>query len=174
MKISSGALRGLLWVVLTALVGMNAACTSMAKSAGMSLISGKLDSNIGQSYNTVIENPRTYGPLIGEEKLAGGFTVKKHLTDRRGKGSIFDMAGGGEPIGVETKMRMATYFKVDSKGIIRDWAAGYIDVGTGFGLAGLSITEIFGVKDRDVYIEEVDQTVKTRDDKPYTVWKTAS
>ena len=37
----------------------------------------------------------------------------------------------------------------------------------------VSLTEAFNSKDRDVYMDEVDSVVRTKNDEPYTVWKNA-
>jgi hypothetical protein len=62
---------------------------------------------------------------------------------------------------------------VDKKGVVQDWAFGYVTVGTGFSLGMVSLTEAFNSKDREVYMDEVDSVVRTKNDEPYTVWKNA-
>ena len=146
------------------------ALNSMGEAVGHGFASRMLAKHVGQPYGP-IQYDSTYGKFIGEEKLPNGMVVKKHFSDRMDNNAIIDDSREG--IGFDSKKRMATYFLVDKKGVVQDWAFGYVTVGTGFSLGMVSLTEAFNSKDRDVYIDEVDSVVRTKNDEPYTVWKNA-
>lgn len=151
-------------------VGGCGALNSMGEAVGHGFASRMLAKHVGQPYGP-IQYDSTYGKFIGEEKLPSGMVVKKHFSDRMDNNAIIDDSREG--IGFDSKKRMATYFLVDKKGVVQDWAFGYVTVGTGFSLGMVSLTEAFNSKDRDVYIDEVDSVVRTKNDEPYTVWKNA-
>lgn len=165
---TSLAVAGILAVSMS--VGGCGALNSMGDAVGHSMASRMLAKHVGQPY-APIQNDATYGKFIGEEKLPNGMVVKKHFTDRMGNNAILDNSREG--IGFDSKKRMATYFLVDKKGVVQDWAFGYVTVGTGFSLGMVSLTEAFNSKDREVYMDEVDSVVRTKNDEPYTVWKNA-
>lgn len=151
-------------------VGGCGALNSVGEAVGHGFASRMLAKHVGQPYGP-IQYDATYGKFIGEEKLPNGMVVKKHFSDRMDNNAIIDDSREG--IGFDSKKRMATYFLVDKKGVVQDWAFGYVTVGTGFSLGMVSLTEAFNSKDRDVYIDEVDSVVRTKNDEPYTVWKNA-
>ncbi|HEX4918821.1 MAG TPA: hypothetical protein VFV43_13045 [Limnobacter sp.] len=171
-KIKQSGAWAMVVVVLFAAMNMGGCGTlnSVSESVGQGIAARMLAKHVGQPYQP-IQDEKTYGPFIGEEKLGNGMVVKKHFTDRMNQGLLAD--GSKEGLGFESKKRMATYFLVDKKGVVQDWAFGYVTVGTGFSLGVLNVSEIFNSKDRDVFIDEVDSVVRTKDDQPYTVWKAA-
>ncbi|HEX4843457.1 MAG TPA: hypothetical protein VFV57_07285 [Limnobacter sp.] len=159
---------GVLFAALN--VGGCGTLNSVSESVGQGIAARMLAKHVGQPYQP-IHDQKPYGPFIGEEKLANGMVVKKHFTSRMDEGLLIDDMKEG--IGFDSKKRMATYFLVDKKGVVQDWAFGYVTVGTGFSLGAFNLTEMFGSKDRDVFIDEVDGVVRTKDDQPYTVWRAA-
>jgi hypothetical protein len=165
---TSLAVAGVLAVSLG--VGGCGALNSVGEAVGHGFASRMLAKHVGQPYGP-IQYDATYGKFIGEEKLPNGMVVKKHFSDRMDNNAIIDDSREG--IGFDSKKRMATYFLVNKKGVVQDWAFGYVTVGTGFSLGMVSLTEAFNSKDRDVYIDEVDSVVRTKNDEPYTVWKNA-
>ncbi len=156
--------------ILTLSLGVSGcgSLSSMGESVGHSVASRTLAKHVGQPY-TAIQSDSKHGKLIGEEKLANGMVVKKHLHDKTGGDAIIDNSRQG--IGFQEKKKMATYFLVDKNGVVQDWAFGYVSAGTGFSLGMFSVTEAFKSKDTAVNISEVDSVVRTKNDEPYTVWK---
>lgn len=165
---SSLAVVGILTVSMG--VGGCGSLNSMGESIGHGVASRTLAKHVGQPYGS-IQSDSKHGKFIGEEKLANGMVVKKHFHESTGNDAIIDNSRQG--VGFQSKKRMATYFLVDKNGVVKDWAFGYVTMGTGFSLGMLSLTEAFKSKDRDVGIDEVDSAVRTKNDEPYTVWKRA-
>ncbi len=106
-----------------------------------------------------------FGKLIGRERLRNGDEIMKHVGDFGT--STSDVSG---IYGKRDQNARVTYFLVDSKGIIKDWATEFYRAGTSRCWVGVCS----GGKDEQIPSEELDKIVKTSSGNSLDSWRAGS
>jgi hypothetical protein len=144
-----------------------------------------LQSTIGKQYEDLTkDNKLTVTGLLGQDKVYGNFVssydlpdgskVMRHLDRYKSAGN--SISGMGLPINVgqqETAYRIF-YFKVDSTGIVRDWASAFYNEASQdcIGVAGIGL-DYCGSTKNALQPEKMDGMVRTSTGQPIGSWAAA-
>ncbi|MFC1467846.1 hypothetical protein ACFLQY_04055 [Verrucomicrobiota bacterium] len=112
-----------------------------------------------------IKSPLRYGPLVAEEKLENGLTIKKHVQRVR--------SGQGSSVAFSTtsyRYRIF-YFLVDADDVIQDWALGSYDDDKSDWAVGGVISLSIESPSKAAEIEILDGLVRTSTGQLLSSWK---
>jgi hypothetical protein len=141
------------------------ACSSMGEKVASGINNNQLKGTVGKSYSDVMYSHPDFGKVIGRERLTNGNEIMKLVGDF---GTSTSDVGG--IYGKKEQNARVTYFLVDSKGVIKDWATAFYHAGTAkcwVGVCG-------GTKNEQVPYEELDKIVKTSAGEPLDSWRAKS
>jgi hypothetical protein len=128
------------------------ACSSIGHEVASGINNSQLKNTLGKQYSQVMYERPDFGKLIGRETLANGDQVMKHVGDfGQSKSNV------GGVYGKQHQEARVIYFRVDRKGVIKDWATEFYRAGSSTCWVGICS----GAKMEQVPSEEFDKIVKT-------------
>jgi hypothetical protein len=139
-----------------------AGCSSIGQEVASGINNSQLRNTIGKPYNQVIFERPDFGKLVGRETLRNGDQVMKHVGDF---GSATSNVGG--VYGKQHQQARVIYFRVDRKGVVRDWATEFYKAGSSTCWVGICS----GQKNEQIPAEELDRIVKTSNGQTIQSWR---
>jgi hypothetical protein len=137
-------------------------CSSIGQEVASGINNSQLSNTIGKPYNQVIFERPDFGKLVGRETLRNGDQVMKHVGDF---GSATSNVGG--VYGKQHQQARVIYFRVDRKGVVRDWATEFYKAGSSTCWVGICS----GQKNEQIPAEELDRIVKTSNGQTIQSWR---
>lgn len=139
-------------------------CSSLGHEVASGVNNKQLANTIGKPYKQVIFEHPDYGKLIGREALRNGDEVMKHVGEF---GSATSSVGG--IYGKRDQQARVIYFRIDAKGVVRDWATEFYKAGTSTCWVGICS----GAKKEQVPSEELDRIVRTSSGESIQAWRSS-
>jgi hypothetical protein len=139
-----------------------AGCSSLGHQVASGINNSHLRNTVGKPYSQVMYERPDFGKLVGRESLRNGDEVMKHVGEF---GSATSNVGG--IYGKQHQQARVVYFRVDKKGVIKDWATEFYKAGTSTCWVGICS----GAKMEQVPTEELDKIVKTSSGQPLNSWR---
>jgi hypothetical protein len=139
-----------------------AGCSSIGHEVASGINNSQLKNTLGKQYSQVIYERPDFGKLVGRETLPNGDTVMKHVGEF---GSATNNVGG--IYGTQEQQARVIYFRVDKKGVVKDWATEFYKAGKSTCWVGIC----GGEKKEQVPTEELDRIVKTSNGQPLQAWR---
>jgi hypothetical protein len=147
-------------IVLSAL--LLGGCSSIGQKVASGINNSQLKGTVGKPYSQVMYEHPDFGKLIGREQLRNGDEIMKHVGDF---GSATNDVGG--IYGKKKQIARVTYFLVDAKGNVRDWATEFYQAGSANCWVGICA----GATNEQVPFEELDRIVKTSSGGSLEAWR---
>jgi hypothetical protein len=139
------------------------ACGSIAHKVGSGINNSQLRGTVGKPYADVMYAHPDFGKLIGREKLRGGDEVMKLVGDFGTSSSNISGIYGKQHLNARV-----IYFRVNTNGIVVDWATEFYESGTQKCWVGICS----GATAEQVPFEELDRIVKTSSGASIDSWRT--
>jgi hypothetical protein len=139
-----------------------AGCSSIGQEVASGINNSQLRATIGKPYSQVIFERPDFGKLVGRETLPNGDQVMKHVGDF---GTATSNVGG--VYGKQHQQARVIYFRVDGKGLVRDWATEFYKAGSSTCWIGVCS----GQKNEQIPAEELDRIVKTSNGQTIQSWR---
>jgi hypothetical protein len=139
-----------------------AGCSSIGQEVASGINNSQLRNTIGKPYSQVVYERPDFGKLVGRETLRNGDQVMKHVGEF---GTATSNVGG--VYGKQHQQARVIYFRVDSKGVVRDWATEFYKAGTSTCWVGICS----GQKNEQIPAEELDRIVKTSSGQSIESWR---
>lgn len=139
-----------------------AGCSSLGHEVASGINNSQLKNTLGKRYTEVMYERPDFGKLVGREHLSNGDQVMKHVGEF---GQATSNVGG--IYGKQHQQARVIYFRVDSKGVVRDWATEFYKAGSATCWVGICS----GAKMEQVPTEELDRIVKTSNGEPIQSWR---
>jgi len=92
-------------------------CSSIGQEVASGINNSQLKNTLGKQYSEVMYERPDFGKLVGRETLPNGDQVMKHVGEF---GQATSNVGG--IYGKQHQQARVIYFRVDRKGVVRDWA----------------------------------------------------
>jgi hypothetical protein len=137
-------------------------CSSLGQEVASGINNSQLKNTLGKPYSEVMYERPDFGKLVGRETLPNGDQVMKHVGEF---GQSTSNVGG--VYGKQHQQARVIYFRVDRKGVIRDWATEFYKAGSSTCWVGICS----GAKMEQVPSEELDRIVKTSSGQPIQSWR---
>jgi hypothetical protein len=139
-----------------------AGCSSIGQEVASGINNSQLRNTLGKPYSQVVYERPDFGKLVGRETLPNGDQVMKHVGEF---GTATSNVGG--VYGKQHQQARVIYFRVDSKGVVRDWATEFYKAGTSTCWVGICS----GQKNEQIPAEELDRIVKTSSGQSIEAWR---
>ena len=139
-----------------------AGCSSIGHEVASGINNSQLNNTLGKQYSQVMYERPDFGKLIGRETLPNGDQAMKHVGDF---GQATSNVGG--IYGKQDQQARVIYFRVDRKGVVKDWATEFYKAGSSTCWVGICS----GAKMEQVPSEEFDKIVKTSNGQPLQAWR---
>jgi hypothetical protein len=139
-----------------------AGCSAIGHEVASGINNSHLRSTVGKPYSQVMHERPDFGKLVGRETLANGDQVMKHVGDF---GTATSNVGG--VYGKQHQQARVIYFRVDSRGVVRDWATEFYKAGSSTCWVGICS----GQKNEQIPAEELDRIVKTSNGQSIQSWR---
>jgi hypothetical protein len=139
-----------------------AGCSSLGHEVASGISNSQLKNTLGKPYTQVMYERPDFGKLVGRETLPNGDQVMKHVGDF---GQATSNVGG--IYGRQHQQARVIYFRVDRKGVIKDWATEFYKAGSSTCWVGICS----GAKKEQVPTEEFDKIVKTSNGQSIHAWR---
>jgi hypothetical protein len=150
------------WFTLAIAAIVLAGCSSLGHEVASGVNNSQLRNTLGKPYSQVMYERPDFGKLIGRESLPNGDTVMKHVGEFGSETS--NVAG---IYGKQHQQARVIYFRVDKKGVVKDWATEFYKAGSSTCWVGIC----GGEKKEQVPTEELDKIVKTSNGEPIQAWR---
>jgi hypothetical protein len=150
------------WFTLGVAAIVLAGCSSLGHEVASGINNSQLRNTLGKPYTQVMYERPDFGKLVGREALANGDVVMKHVGEFGSSTSNF--AG---VYGKQHQQARVIYFRVDKKGMVRDWATEFYKAGSSTCWVGICS----GATKEQVPTEEFDKIVRTSDGQSIDAWR---